>query len=243
MNFGVVLVSPKYPGNVGAVMRLMGNFNIKPLHIVDPRADLADPALLSMAAGGEKRVKITVHAALPEALKPFQVVLATSSGRGRKKTPLKDIADMPDYMKNLPAKARIALLFGAEDRGLSQEELSLAHEVFHIPTHRTFSVMNLAQAAAVVLFEATRLQFQTRSEQAALANGRELQGLFAHMREVLLEIGFLHDDNPERIMRDLKHMTLRTLLDPREVLILRGILRQVSNYPVVLKARKNSENH
>ncbi len=183
-------------------------------------------------------MKVKVFATLPEALRPFQIVLATSSGRGRKKIELRDIDRMPDFIQGLPAKAKVALLFGAEDRGLSQEELSLAHEVFHIPTHRTFSVMNLAQAAAVVLFEATRLQFQGPDPTKVLADEKELQGLFNHLREVLAEIGFLPEDNPERIMGDLKHMALRTLLDPREVLILRGILRQIRNYPHILKTRE-----
>jgi TrmH family RNA methyltransferase len=238
MSIGVVLVSPKYPGNVGAVMRLMANFNLKTLHLVDPRADLSDPELISFAQGAEKRVTLKVFRTLPEALKPFQIVLATSSGRGRRKPHLKEIGGLSDSLTDLPARARVALLLGAEDRGLSQEEMSLAHEVFRIPTHGPFPVMNLAQAAAVTIFQATRGAFEGPGERWVLAGGRELQGLFGHLREVLLEIGFLPRENPGHIMKDLKNILLRARLSPRDVLILRGILRQVRNYPVVLKARK-----
>jgi len=240
MNFGIVLVSPKYPGNIGAVMRLMGNFNLKTLHLVDPRVDLSDSELFSFSQGAEKRVRMKVFRTLPEALKPFQVVLATSSGRGRRKPRLKEIGELPNSLASLPSRAKVALLLGAEDRGLSQEEMSLAHEVFRIPTHGPFPVMNLAQAAAVTIFQATRARFGGSGEEPVLAGGKELQGLFGQLRETLLEIGFLPPENPEHIMKDLKRIYLRAHLSPRDVLILRGILRQVRNYPVVLKARKKT---
>jgi len=237
MSFGIVLVSPKYPGNVGAVLRIAANFRIRTLHVVDPRADLTDPELFSLAQGAEDRVKMKVMPTLAEALRPFQAVVATSSGRGRLKPALKDIADMTAFLDTLPARARVALLFGAEDRGLSQEEMSLAHGVFRIPTTPRFPVMNLAQAAAVTIFTAVRAPRAGTAPDKALADGRELQGLFSHMRDVLLEIGFLDENNPDHIMKDLKNICLRALLSPREVLILRGILRQVRNYPHHLKIR------
>jgi tRNA/rRNA methyltransferase len=245
MTFGIVLVSPKYPGNVGSVLRVAANFGIRTLTLVDPRADLTDPDLASLAQGGETRVKMKVVTTLARALKPFQAVVATSSGRGRHKPKLKEMADMPAFLDTLPARARVALLFGAEDRGLSQEEMALAHGVFRIPTAPRFPVMNLAQAAAVTIFTAVRAPRRGHGPAAALADGGELHGLFTHMREVLLEIGFLNENNPDRIMKDLKNICLRALLSPREVLILRGILHQVHNYPHVLKtrARRSSGSH
>jgi TrmH family RNA methyltransferase len=238
MRFGVVLVSPKYPGNVGAVMRLMANFGLRSLRIVDPRADLGDPAVASLAAGGEARVRVGVFGTLPEALRPYHAVLATSSGRGRRRPPLRPLAGFPAVVAGLPPQARVALLFGAEDRGLSQEELALAHAVFRIPTRPAFPVMNLAQAAAVLLHAAAGSAPPARAPREALATTRELEGFFGHLREVLLEIGFLQGPNPDRVLKDLRQMALRARLAPRDVLILRGILRQVSNYPRVLESRR-----
>jgi TrmH family RNA methyltransferase len=239
MRPGIVLVSPKYPGNVGAVMRLMANFGLRTLHLVDPRADLADPAVASLAAGAETRVRVKVFAALPEALRPFHAVLATSSGRGRRKPVLRPLAALPAAAAALPAGARVALLFGAEDRGLSLEELALAHAVFRIPTHRAFPVMNLAQAVAIAMHAAVGPGSVPRAEAGQpLAATRELEGLFGHLRDTLLDIGFLQGPNPDRVLADLRQMALRARLGPRDVLILRGILRQVKNYPRVLASRR-----
>jgi TrmH family RNA methyltransferase len=240
MRFGVVLVSPKYPGNIGSVMRLMANFGIRPLHIVDPRADLADPAVASLAAGAEARVGVRVFRTLAEALRPFHAVLATSSGRGRRRPALRPIGDLPAFIGTLPDKARIALLFGAEDRGLSQEEMAMAHAVFRIPTRAAFPVMNLAQAAALVIHAAAGAARTGGTAGGRLATARELEGFFGHLRETLLDIGFLHGPNPDRVLDDLRQMALRARLGPREVLILRGILRQVKNYPHILESRRRT---
>ena len=240
MRFGVVLVSPKYPGNIGSVMRLMANFGIRPLHIVDPRADLADPAVVSLAAGAEARVRVKVFGTLPEALRPFHAVLASSSGRGRCRPSLRAIDALPAFIAALPEKSRIALLFGAEDRGLSMEEMALAHAVFRIPTRPAFPVMNLAQAAALVLHAAAGAARSGGKSGERLATARELEGFFVHLRATLLDIGFLHEPNPDRVMADLRQMALRAKLGPRDVLILRGVLRQVKNYPHILESRRKA---
>ncbi len=219
-------------------MRLMANFGLRSLRLVDPRADLDDPAVASMAAGGEARVHLQVFDTLPEALRPFHAVLATSSGRGRRRPPLRPFADFQDFIAGLPPRARIALLFGAEDRGLSQEELARAHAVFRIPTRPAFPVMNLAQASAVLIHAAAGSVSSTRISKETPATARELEGFFGHLREVLLEIGFLQGPNPDRVLKDLRQMALRARLAPRDVLILRGILRQVRNYPRVLESRR-----
>ena len=240
MRPGVVLVSPKYPGNVGAVMRLMANFGLRTLHIVDPRADLADPAVASMAVGAEARVRAKVFHTLPEALRPFHAVLASSSGRGRRRPPLQPFGALPGFIAEFPPQARIALLFGAEDRGLSQEEMALAHAVFRIPTRPGFPVMNLAQAAALVIHAAAGAGPGMGPAEDNPAATQDLEGLFGHLRTTLLDIGFLHEPNPDRVLADLRGMALRARLTPRDVLLLRGILRQVKNYPHILDARRRA---
>ena len=241
MRFGVVLVSPKYPGNVGSVIRLMANFGLRILHIVDPRADLSDPAVASMASGGDARVRVKIFGTLPEALRPFHAVLATSSGRGRRRPPLQPFSELEGFIAGLPAKSKIALLFGAEDRGLSQEEMALAHAVFRIPTRPAFPVMNLAQAVALVLHAAVpAARADGPAEMEPLATTKELEALFGHLRATLLDIGFLNEPNPDHILADLRQMALRARLGPRDVLILRGILRQVKNYPRVLESRRRA---
>lgn len=241
MRFGVVLVSPKYPGNIGSVMRLMANFGIRSLHVVDPRADLADPAVASLAAGAEARVRIRIFGTLAEAVRPFHAVLATSSGRGRRRPALQPFGALPAFVAALPGKTRIALLFGAEDRGLSQEEMALAHAVFRIPTRPAFPVMNLAQAAALVIHAAAGVERAGADKPGErLATAREIEGFFGHLRETLLAIGFLQGPNPDRVLDDLRRMALRAMPGPRDVLILRGILRQVKNYPHILESRRNA---
>jgi len=236
----VILLSPKYEGNVGATIRLLANFGLKNLIIVDPRVDLKSNEIKSLSVEAEKFVKIDVFDNLKDAIKDFSIIFATTSGRGRKKLKIEGIKNIEKYLKGIPEGSKIGLLFGPEDRGLSTEELLFANKIFRIPTNNSFPTLNLSHSIAIALYQLNLYKISEKKFEAKPSK-KEMEGFFNHLKKVLLEIGFLHKNNPDRIMIDLKSIFSRALLDKRELKILRGILSQILLYPEILRKRGKFE--
>ncbi len=235
-NISIILVSPKYSRNVGAIVRLMANFEIKELILVDPRVDLKEDEFKSLSRDAIKYINLRTFDTLKEAVSNFSLIFGTSSMRGRKKLKAEPLCNLKNYLKILPSSSKIGLLFGPEDRGLSTKELLFANKIFKIPTSSKYPTLNLSHAVAITLYELNL--HEIKKNKAKKATKREMEGFFQHLKEVLLEICFLQENNPERIMVDLKSIFQRAFLDKREVKILRGILRQILTYPIILEKRK-----
>jgi len=124
------------------------------------------------------------------------------------------------------ADGRIALVFGREDSGLTREELMLCQHTAAIPTNDTFPTMNLAQSACVFCYELSAIT--PRAIARDLPSAEIVERLHQRARELLLEAGFLHENNPDRIYDDLRAIAGRADLDAREVTILLGMIRQIS---------------
>jgi len=135
---------------------------------------------------------------------------------------------MARQVAGLGRNNRVALVFGPEDRGLSNDELRLCHSVVNIPTSDDFRSLNLSHAVMILcyeLFVATappRAAFQPR-----LASSGELEGMYGHLKDVLTRIGFINKQNPEYWMLHVRRLLSRVQLHSREVKIIRGICRQI----------------
>lgn len=119
----------------------------------------------------------------------------------------------------------LALVFGREDRGLTREEVTLCQATASIPTHPDFPTMNLAQSVCVFCFALSSIE--RRREDRDRADGALMVRLHERAEALLLEVGFLHENNPDRIYEDLRAIAGRADLDAREVTILLGIIRQI----------------
>jgi TrmH family RNA methyltransferase len=221
----IVLVEPREAGNVGAVARVMKNFGFEELWIVGEHPPL-EPLAGWWASGANDvvanaRFAPTLHHAVADA----QLTVATSSARGRT-TPV-DLtpAQLAETFNSLGENEAMALVFGREDSGLTREEVVQSQQLAAIPTNPDFPTMNLAQAAGVFCFA---LSLVTRA-----SAGRErpdaafLERLHERAESLLLEVGFLHPNNPDRIYDDLRAIVSRAGLDVREATILLGIIRQI----------------
>ncbi len=221
----IVLVEPKEAGNVGAVARVMKNFGFEELWIVGEHPPL-EP-LAGWWASGADDVVARAHftPTLHHAVSAVQLTVATTSGRGRT-TPVDFTPwQLADAFASLGESDSMALVFGREDSGLTREEVVQCQRTAGVPTNPDFPTMNLAQAAGVFCFALSSV----RSEPA----GRErpdaalLQRLHERAESLLLEVGFLHPNNPDRIYDDLRAIVSRADLDVREATILLGIIRQI----------------
>lgn len=223
MNLRIVLIEPKEAGNVGAVARVMKNFGFRELWIAGDHPKL-EP-LAGWWASGADDIIAAAHFAptLLEAVRGAQLTVATTSARGRTTptdlTPF-DLARVP-----LGGNDTLALVFGREDSGLTREELMQCQRTATIPTDPGFPTMNLAQAVGTFCFALSSIQQPRESRRRAEA--ALLERLHERAEALLLEVGFLNENNPDRIYDDLRAIAGRADLDEREVTILLGIIRQI----------------
>ncbi|HHO57782.1 MAG TPA: RNA methyltransferase [Oceanithermus profundus] len=224
----VVLVEPREPRNVGAAARAMKNFGLEELVLVNPERPL-DEAAYRLATRGAADVleRSRTVATLDEALADTVYVVATSARAregyaGEVYTP----REGAPRVRAMAAEGPVALLFGRENFGLSNEEMDRAHAVWRIPTGG-YASLNLAQAVLLVGYEV----FLARAEPRGTARPRpaaaeELERLFADLEAYLIQIRYTDEHRLEGAMRAFRRMAHRALLSPNEVQRLRGLLRQ-----------------
>lgn len=231
-NITIVLKKPKYPGNVGFVARCASNMGIDRISVVGNRT-LAPEEMKQMATHFAAGIvdRIQYFDGLDEALAPFQYIVGTTSRRGSARGPVVSPREMAARIVDISQKNEVALLFGPEDTGLSNDDLRFCHLVVTIPTSRYNKSVNLSHATMILCYEI----FVTHMEPLEaftprLAASAELEGMYDHIKELLMKIGFLNPENPEFWMMHLRRFLSRTNLFSKEVKIIRGVCRQLEWY-------------
>ena len=139
-------------------------------------------------------------------------------------------ADMADQLIPISTNNRIAVVFGPEDRGLTNEEIRLCHSLVHIPT-ADFSSINLAQSVMLICYELFRAGTESGpSFTPRLASRQELHGMYGQLKNILVRIDYILPENPDYWMNKLRLFFSRIPLRAREVSIIRGICRQINWY-------------
>jgi TrmH family RNA methyltransferase len=225
MEMRVVLVRPRYAGNLGAVLRVAANFGVSRVALVAPSVWMDDPAMGQMAMGADRLVEMSEHETLAAALDGVEVAVATTSARTRDPRAILAPAEVRARLAAAGVR-RTAIVFGSERGGLDRRELRACQLSTAVPTRAEFPVLNLAQAVAIVLALLTDGRFPLRSatdERDAPAPGTELAEALAQLEATLLATGFLDPVNPARVMDQLRRLFGRALPTHREVAIVRGL--------------------
>ncbi len=237
-NIRIVLVNTTHPGNIGAVARAMKNMKLTELHLVAPKFFPHEDAVARSSGATDLLDNAVVHETLADALADCQLVVGTSA-RGRHiPWPLVNPRELAGIVQTAPDSTRVAIVFGREDRGLTNDELQLCHQHVHIPANPDFCSLNVAAAVQVICYELRMASLYAEQAQAdqpqwgtpwdiELADHGELERMFAHLEETLVEIAFLDPDNPRQLMPRLRRLLLRAVPDKVEVNVLRGILKAV----------------
>jgi tRNA (cytidine32/uridine32-2'-O)-methyltransferase len=228
----IVLVATSHPGNIGSTARAMKTMGLHRLYLVSPK-HFPDPRAHEMSAGAYDIMDNAVIVDnLPAALAGCHLIFATSARPRDIDLPGMTPAEMSHYVA-LQDNTEIAVVFGREHAGLTNDELLQCHFHVNIPSNPEFSSLNLAQAVQVMAYELrTKLLSpiaEVTTHPVLLASADEVEQLFLHLREVLIGIDFLKPSNPKRLMQRLRKLFNRTKLEKVEVNILRGILTQVQN--------------
>ncbi|MBW6486191.1 MAG: RNA methyltransferase [Syntrophobacterales bacterium] len=230
-NIAIVLKGPKFAGNVGSVARCAKNMGIAKLIVVGNR-ELDDEEMRKMAThvAGDIVDDIRHYDTLDEALAEFNWVVGTTARQGWGRGPVVSPRQMAEQIVNASQENRVALLFGPEDAGLTNDDLRFCQTLVSIPT-AGFKSLNLSQAAMVVCYEIfVAHREETAGFKQKLAEARELDGMYAHLQATLSAIGFLLPENPDYWMTHIRRLFSRTTLLAREVKIIRGICRQIEWY-------------
>lgn len=227
-NLSIVLVRTKTPGNIGAVARCMMNTGLSRLLLVRPPSDHAHEAR-KFAAGAETILgNAEVHPALEDAVSGHGLVIGASRHTTKQRKNVRTPREMAAFALPALAKNRVALVFGREVNGLEREDLALCHELVWIPSSEAFPSLNLSHAVMVLAYELFVAQTSPALPAGAeLAPAEDVEHFHRHLRNVLLEIGFLDDANSERMLFSLRQLFGRSRLDRRDLNILRGILTHV----------------
>lgn len=227
----IVLKGPKFPGNVGAAARCAKNMGIGKLIVVGNR-DLDDEAVRQMATHVSKDIVegIRHFDTLDDALAGFSWVVGMTARQGSGRGPVLSPRQMAEELVAISPQNEVALLFGPEDKGLTNDDLRFCHRVVTIPTVG-FKSLNLSHAVMIICYELLVARSDTEVKVLSkLASSRELEGMYTQLKAILQAIGFLNPENPDYWMMHIRRLFARTTLHAREVKIIRGICRQIEWY-------------
>ena len=235
-NVRVILSHTTHPGNIGAAARAMKTMGLSRLYLINPRY-FPDAQATAMAAGADDVLaNAEVCSSLEEALQGV-VMVAGMSARVR------DISQevmapreaMPLMMQQ--ATQQVALLFGTEKSGLTNEELARCQLMVRIPVNPDYTSLNLAAAVQLVSYE-LRLaagQGDCGAPEVFPASAEHVEGFFTQLEKTLTEIEFLNGKHPTKLMHKLRRLYARARLESEEINILRGILTLTTQYHGKLK--------
>jgi tRNA/rRNA methyltransferase len=216
-----------YPENIGAAARACANFGIPHLIVVNPE----NPDELKMKAMathvGEKVLEnMKIFSDLSQALSEFSFVVGTTARLGRKRLVYYTPREIAPYLCELSFNNRIAILFGNERMGLSNEELLFCDKVITIPTTENAS-LNVAQAVVVVLYEIFQQAANPVFPKPRLATQKELSVMYKLLEATLEEIDYVPHENKVLWMTNIRRFLSRVELTAKEVKIIQGFCRQL----------------
>ena len=230
-NLRIILVRPRYSGNIGAVARAMRNMGMNDLTLVNPPQLCRNTADTMAVHARDVLDTMQVHRSLRAAVADCGLVVGTTCRRGLYRASALTPRALAPHILAAAEANRVALVFGPEDSGLSNDDLRLCHQLVTIPTDPAYTSLNLAQAVLLCCYEvfvAALGEDFTPPRPLALAERQEL--MYEKLKGALLKIGFLHGDNPDHIMFALRRILGRAGLEDRDVRILLGLARQIDWY-------------
>ncbi|MCH4246517.1 MAG: RNA methyltransferase [Acinetobacter populi] len=240
----IVMVNTTLPANIGAALRAMKTMGLQHLVLVNPKT-FPHPDIDALAAGASDLIaQIEVVDTLEQAIADCHLVFGTSARSRTIPWPLLDVRPAAQEIIQASQKQQnIAVLFGREDRGLTNEELALANYHLTIPVNPDYGVLNVAQAIQVVCYELRMaaltdlpaiqsetmplVQNQSMQWDEPLVTQHQMQQFYPHLEQTLIDIDFLDEKNPRLLPLRLRRLFGRIQLDRMEYHLLRGVFTRV----------------
>ncbi len=231
-NLRIVMVRPRGSGNIGSVARAMKNVGANELAIVGDARTQSFWAKAMAVHGRDVLAEAKHYPTIREAIADCNLVVGTTCRSGLYRSHSQTVREAAPAMAAALSNGKVALIFGPEDHGLSNKDLEHCQELIIIPANPKYQSYNVAQAAAICLYEIYVASQETPAvaNEFALAQAEDIERLFDIMKSSLLKIGFLDSENPEHILLALRRILGRAGLEARDARILTGMFRQIEWY-------------
>jgi TrmH family RNA methyltransferase len=225
----IVLINTSHPGNIGATARAMKVMGLKHLHLVNPKTFPCHEAT-AMASGADDLLqRAVVHETLESALDGCSLVMGTSARLRSLPMPQMDLRSAAKSALQESQDQDIAILFGQERAGLTNDEIHRCHQLVHVDTDPNYGSLNLSQAVQLMAYELRMAVVGGGGAVVAPSDwvpvdAGQMEMFFVHLEQTLLDIGFMNPDQPKRLMARMRRLFNRARPDQNEINILRGIL-------------------
>ena len=224
----IVLVDTIHPGNIGSVARAMKTMGLSRLSLVNPRVFPSDDAIALSGNATDVLKNAKIYKNIREAIKDSTFVYATSSRDRSIQWPIKDAASAAkDIHTEISNDKEISIIFGKEDRGLTNDELENANRLIEIPANPIYPVLNLAMSVQIISYEIFKASSDIKLKEwrdYPEVNSEQLQMLIDHFIDTAVEIDVIDPDNPKKIISRIKRMFTRLQPDEMEASFMRGFL-------------------
>ena len=225
MKHAIILVQPQMGENIGAAARVMLNFGLTDLRIVNPRDGWPNEKAFEMSAGAKKIItNAKIFESTEKAVSDLEYVYATTA-RNR------DLDKKITTPQDIQPRKNSGILFGPERSGLENEDLKFANELISIPVNHEYSSLNLAMSVGIIAYEIST-QKPSKLPERELATKEEFSHMLSHLEELLDRKSFFQ--TPEKkpgMVQNIAAMLTRAEFSPQEIRTLRGILRSLSSAP------------
>ncbi len=229
----IVLVETSHPGNIGSVARAMKNMGLSRLALINPKKFPHDEATALAGNAGDVLEQAQVFSSIEEAVKNSKIIFATSARERTIEWPVASAKDAAQEINQLAAEnIEVSILFGREDRGLTNEELQLSNKHLIIPADPEYPVLNIAMSTQVVcyeLYQASNIEPIGPWQDFPEYTSQELQHLIDHFNEIVFKLDLIDPKNPKQILTRMERMFRRLYPDQMEGNFLRGFLKAVNN--------------
>ncbi len=237
-NISIVMINTTHPGNIGAAARALKNMGLGKLVLVDPKEYPTAKAQWRAAGATDVLEQAEVVNTLDEAIADCGLVIGTSARERRIPWPLLTPRECGDRVSAESNEHKVAILFGREDRGLTNEELQKCHYHVHIPANPEYSALNIAAAIQVIVYEIRMSALAPDNGEAlrftdwdvAPAKIEALDHYYEHLEATLADLKFLDPDNPRQTVTRMRRLFNRVRMDEMEINILRGMLTSIQNH-------------
>lgn len=254
-NIRIILVNTSHPGNIGATARAMKNMGLRHLYLVDPKEFPSAVATGRAVSAVDILESAVVTATLEEAIVDCGLVIGASARSRRVPWPLLSPPQCAEKVADDCRNNKVALVFGREDAGLTNEELQLCHYHVNIPADEEYSSLNLAAAVMVISYEVRMALLRRAGEPLARtdsshdvagaqgqaedvvvagldwdvprATGQQLESFYAHLEQVMIDLNFHDPENPRLLMMRMRRLFGRIRPDQMEISILRGLMSHI----------------
>jgi TrmH family RNA methyltransferase len=229
----IVLVGTTHPGNIGAAARAMKTMSQNNLYLVSPKTFPSAEATARATGADDILASVTVCSNLKEAISDCELVIGTSARTRSIPWPMLFPRECAETISDAKYSS-VAIVFGRENSGLSNEELELCNLVMQIPANEEYSSLNLASAVQIICYEMrllsiSKAKVEALEDDTQLVTQDKMEMFYQHLEECMIDIGFHDVDNPRLLMHRMRRLFNRAQLEESECSILRGILAKVQD--------------